>query len=103
MTSLLVAAIDLGTTFSGYAFSSLNDYKNNPLKISAQNWSSGNGQLKSTSKISTCILFDPTKKFDSFGYDAEEMYSNLAIENKHCDWYYFRRFKMMLYKNEVYV
>lgn len=102
MTRLLVAAIDLGTTFSGYAFSTRNDYENNPLKISAPNWSSGNEQLKVASKIPTCILFYPTGKFHSFGYDAEEMYSDLALEDKHHHWYYFRRFKMMLYNNEVY-
>ncbi|XP_078325401.1 heat shock 70 kDa protein 12A-like [Crassostrea virginica] len=96
MTSLLVAAIDFGTTFSGYAFSFLHDYKKDPLKISTNSWTAGVGQLM-TLKTSTCVLFDATEKFHSFGFEAEEKYSNLALEDNHHDWYYFRRFKMMLY------
>lgn len=100
MPSLLVAAIDFGTSFSGYAFSTLHDYKKDPLKISASTWSAGIGTLVSL-KTSTCVLFDSKQKFHSFGYKAEEKYSNLALENRHHDWYYFRRFKMMLYSKKV--
>nr|XP_022323071.1 heat shock 70 kDa protein 12B-like isoform X4 [Crassostrea virginica] len=96
MSSLLVAAIDFGTTFSGYAFSFLHDYKRDPLKISANTWNAGIGQLV-TQKTSTCVLFDAAGKFHSFGFEAEEKYSNLALDAQHNDWYYFRRFKMMLY------
>lgn len=97
----LVAAIDFGTAFSGYAFSFRHDYINDPLKISTTNWNAGSGGLVSL-KTSTCVLFDPRGKFDSFGYDAEEKYSNLALDNKHHDWFYFCRFKMMLYNKKVY-
>lgn len=100
MPSLLVAAIDFGTTFSGYAFSFLHDYNKDPLKISVSTWNAGVGTLVSL-KTSTCILFDSTQKFHSFGYEAEEKYSNLALDDKHHDWYYFRRFKMMLYSKTV--
>nr|XP_022323072.1 heat shock 70 kDa protein 12A-like [Crassostrea virginica] len=96
MSSLLVAAIDFGTTFSGYAFSFLHDYKRDPLKISTNSWTAGVGQLM-TLKTSTCVLFDAAGKFHSFGFEAEEKYSNLALDDNHHDWYYFRRFKMMLY------
>nr|XP_022326103.1 heat shock 70 kDa protein 12A-like isoform X2 [Crassostrea virginica] len=96
MSSLLVAAIDFGTTFSGYAFSFLHDYKREPLKISTNSWTAGVGQLM-TLKTSTCVLFDAAGKFHSFGFEAEEKYSNLALDDNHHDWYYFRRFKMMLY------
>ena len=99
-SSLVVAAIDFGTTFSGYAFSFLHDYKRDPLTISANSWNPGVGQLVSQ-KTSTCILFDGSKEFNSFGFEAEEKYSNLALENKHHNWYYFRRFKMMLYDKKV--
>lgn len=96
MSSILVAAIDFGTTFSGYAFSTLYDYKKDPLKISANTWTAGVGNLVSL-KTSTCVLFDSTQTFHSFGYEAEEKYSNLALDDEHHDWYYFKRFKMMLY------
>lgn len=100
MSKFLVAAIDFGTTFSGYAFSFLHDYKRDPLKISANTWTAGLGSLVSL-KTSTCVLFDSTQKFHSFGYEAEEKYSNLALDDEHYDWYYFRRFKMMLYNKMV--
>ena len=102
MSSLLVAAIDIGTTFSGYAFSFLHDYKNDKLKISANIWTAGVGKLVSQ-KTSTCVLFDATGKFHSFGFEAEKEYSNLALDDNHHDWYYFRRFKMMLYDEKVHV
>ncbi|XP_062615747.1 heat shock 70 kDa protein 12A-like isoform X1 [Saccostrea cucullata] len=97
MSNLLVAAIDFGTTFSGYAFSFLHDYRRDPLKISANTWTAGSGNLVSL-KTSTCVLFDPNGKFHSFGFEAEDKYSNLALDDDHHDWYYFRRFKMLLYE-----
>lgn len=101
MSKVLVAAIDFGTTFSGYAFSFMYEHIKDPLKISTTNWTPGSAGLLST-KTPTCVLFDQTGKFDSFGYEAEEKYSNLALEDEHHDWFYFRRFKMMLYNTKVY-
>lgn len=101
MPSLLVAAIDFGTTFFGYAFSFLHEYQKDPLKISTPSWTAGSGGLVSL-KTSTCVLFDSKQTFHSFGYEAEEKYSNLALDDKHHDWYYFSRFKMMLYNKKVY-
>lgn len=98
--SLLVAAIDFGTTFSGYAFSFVHEYNADPLKISAATWNEGEGGFVSL-KTSTCVLFDPTKRFHSFGFEAEEKYLNLADEDDHHDWFFFSRFKMMLYNNVV--
>lgn len=93
-SSDFVAAIDFGTAYSGYAFSTLNDYNADPLNISTLPWKSY--------KIPTNILFDADKKFIAFGNQAEEMYSILQKEK--C--YFFRKFKMLLYdmdctENEV--
>lgn len=93
---LMVAAIDFGTTYSGYAFSFKEDYKNNPLQISInQSWTAGSRSLVSF-KTPTCILFDKTQTFVAFGYAAEDQYSELALDDNHGDHYYFRRFKMKL-------
>ena len=100
MSSLLVAAINFGTTFSGYAFSFLYDYKRDPLKISANSWNAGIGHLV-TLKTSTCVLFDAAGNFHSFGFEAEEKYSDLALDEIHHNWYYFRCFKLMLYDKTV--
>ena len=97
---LLVAAIDFGTTYSGYAFSLRHEFNADPLKANANQWTVGSRSSISL-KTPTCILFSPDKKFDSFGYEAEDKYSALALENRHHDWYYFRRFKMMLYETVV--
>ena len=95
-----MAAIDFGTTFSGYAFSFLHDYKRDPLKISANSWNAGIGHLV-TFKTSTCVLFDAAGNFHSFRFKAEEKYSDLALDELHHNWYYFRLFKMMLYDKTV--
>lgn len=96
----LVAAIDIGTSFSGYAFSFVHEYNRDPSKISAPTWTASMGRFMSQ-KTATCILFNPEGKFDSFGYEAEENYSELAEDEKHDNWFYFSRFKMMLYENMV--
>ncbi|KAL3878540.1 hypothetical protein ACJMK2_030880 [Sinanodonta woodiana] len=87
---LLVAAIDFGTTYSGYAFSFRNDYENDPCKISTPVWNAGSRGLVSP-KAPTCALFDTHKRFHSFGYEAEDKYADLAADNEADGWYYFRR------------
>ncbi|KAL4230323.1 hypothetical protein ACF0H5_010706 [Mactra antiquata] len=49
----------------------------------------------------TVILFDEHQKFHSFGYEAEEAYSKLALNNKHHKWYFFKCFKMILHENKI--
>ncbi|VDI63256.1 Hypothetical predicted protein [Mytilus galloprovincialis] len=98
---LLVAAIDFGTTYSGYAFSMKDTFKTDPLKIyTNQAWNAGGKQLLSL-KTPTCILLDSNKQFDSFGYDAENRYADLVMDDDHEDYFYFHRFKMSLHNNKV--
>ncbi|XP_060064403.1 heat shock 70 kDa protein 12A-like [Ylistrum balloti] len=96
---LLVAAIDFGTTYSGYAFSTIADYARDPLVISTPNWTAESGGLVST-KTSTCILFKPNGNFHSFGFEAEDNYSNLALDGDEKGWYFFSRFKMKIGGNK---
>ncbi|XP_033743088.1 heat shock 70 kDa protein 12B-like isoform X2 [Pecten maximus] len=96
---LFVAAIDFGTTYSGYAFSSINDYRRDPLGVSCNNWASRSGGFISH-KTSTCVLFGPNGDFNSFGFEAEDKYSDLVLDEEEKGWYYFRRFKMKLYENK---
>jgi len=96
-----VSAIDFGTTYSGYAFSSKDEFEKNPLKISANvNWNSGN---MLSHKAPTAVLLNPDRSFNSFGYQAENNYSLIAgadDENEN-EFFYFHRFKMILHKNSV--
>ena len=94
---LLVAAIDFGTTFSGYAYS----FKNDPTKIQTNaGWNAGSEKLMSF-KTPTCVLLNPSGQFDSFGYEAENKFVNLADDDEHTGWRLFQRFKMILHNNEV--
>ena len=98
---LMVAAIDFGTTYSGYAFSTISNFKLDPLKIHAnQAWNAGGRQLLSL-KTPTCLLLDGRKQIVSFGYEAENAYAELVLDGKHHDHYYFSRFKMRLYNDQV--
>ncbi|KAL3879976.1 hypothetical protein ACJMK2_032250, partial [Sinanodonta woodiana] len=85
--ALVVAAIDFGTTFSGYAFS----FKSEPNTVLAFHWE--NGSIKTP----TVVLLDPTGKLDSFGKKAEQTYLRLARKGTAKGWYYFEKFKMQLY------
>ncbi|XP_060578820.1 heat shock 70 kDa protein 12A-like isoform X2 [Ruditapes philippinarum] len=95
---LLVGAIDIGTTYSGWAFSFLHDFQSDPTKASVKQWHSGSGTLV-TEKAPTCLLIKSDgKTLEAFGYDAENQYRELADNEMHEEYYYFRRFKMALNK-----
>ncbi|XP_060065878.1 heat shock 70 kDa protein 12A-like [Ylistrum balloti] len=96
---ILAAALDFGTTYSGYAFSTRLEYMKNPLNINTLVWKAGSGNLASL-KTSSCVLFKPDGHFDTFGFEAEDKYAELIEEGKHHDWFFFRRFKMSLYEQE---
>ena len=98
---VMVAVIDFGTTYSGYAFSTISNFKLDPLKIHAnQAWNAGGRKLLSL-KTPTCLLLDGRKQIVSFGYEAENDYAKLVLDDKHHDHYYFSRFKMRLYNDKV--
>ncbi|KAL3878942.1 hypothetical protein ACJMK2_031266 [Sinanodonta woodiana] len=95
---LLVAAIDFGTTFSSWACSFRHDYEREPTKILVKEWNSGLGV---SSKAPTTALIRPDgETLEAFGYNAEDKYGRLAENDEHKDWYYFRRFKMSLFKDK---
>lgn len=97
---LLVAAIDFGTTYSGYAFSMRDEFQKDPLKIHTnQAWNAGSKQLVSL-KTPTCLLLNSEKKLEAFGYEAENKYAELYMDDKHRDYYFFHRFKMTLHNTK---
>lgn len=100
MPYLLVAAIDFGTTYSGCAFSFHDEFKRDPTKSCIKNWIDPNSSMMYC-KTSTCILFNEEKEFSEFGFAAEAKFLDLMLENDHQNWYFFRRFKMVLYELQV--
>ncbi|XP_053390190.1 heat shock 70 kDa protein 12A-like isoform X2 [Mercenaria mercenaria] len=98
MDSLVVVAIDFGTTYSGWAFSFRHEFERDPVKVSSKNWQGG---TLVSQKGPTCILIKSDgKTTDSFGYDAESKYAEKVEENEQDQWFFFRRFKMMLFKDQ---
>lgn len=93
---LFLAAIDFGTTFSGYAFAARGELQDDLSKIYVPHWRSSDGSLISY-KTPTTVLLDKDEKLVDFGFDAETTYAELSENGEHEDYFYFRRFKMMLY------
>jgi len=93
----VVAAIDFGTSFSGFAFS-FNHRDGSDDVYMNREWGSAQGY--STLKTPTCILLNPQKKFVKFGFEAAEKYAELEDANDKT-FYCFDRFKMMLHGSEV--
>ena len=52
-------------------------------------------------KTTTCALFDKDKNLVKFGFEAEDEYADLASEDQHREYYFFRRFKMKLFDKMV--
>ncbi|XP_053390946.1 heat shock 70 kDa protein 12B-like, partial [Mercenaria mercenaria] len=95
--ALLVAAIDFGTTYSGWGFSFRHEFESEPTKVYTKNWIGS--QL--SQKGPTSILIEPDgRTLNSFGFEAENKYADLAANQEHEDWYFFERFKMKLYENQ---
>jgi len=93
---LCVAAIDIGTGFSSFAFS----LKKSHLDVCFPKWGAGTMRLISN-KTPTSILLTPEGNFSKFGFEAENSYAELLHDKKHTGWMFFSRYKMMLHQNKV--
>lgn len=94
------AAIDIGTTHSGYAFLFNHEYITEPSKIHTNNWTdTAQNQVKV--KTSTCLLLHSDTSLHSFGHRAKANYHELVLDNKHQDYYFFWNFKMKLHQQQV--
>ncbi|XP_071120953.1 heat shock 70 kDa protein 12A-like [Mytilus edulis] len=97
---LIVAALDFGTTYSGFAFSLIANMNDNPLDIYVnESWNAGGRQLLSL-KTPTCLLLDAERNVSGFGYEAENKYTDIVLDKQQADYYYFYRFKMELYNRK---
>ena len=93
---LAVIAIDFGTTFSGYAFS-MKSSKNNI--IMNKNWGADVGFR--SYKTPTSVLLRPDGSLHSFGFQAENEYTDLDEDERKEGYLLFQRFKMELFSHEV--
>lgn len=89
---IMVAALGLGTTWSGYAFSLRSDFDTDPLKIRCnQYWNAGSVN-KMSDKTPSCVLLDSNKELTTFGYDAESEFADICLNGDQKDYYFFRGF-----------
>lgn len=91
---LIVTAIDIGTTHSGYAYSFISDW----ACVLTNEWK---GQKMASHKVPTALLLNSDKSFNSFGYEAEETYADIATDGEDegrsfKEYYFFHRFKKTL-------
>ena len=96
-TYTMVAAIDFGTTYSGYAFS----FKSTPDEVRMnKNWGASLGQQ--SLKTPTCVLLNPQGEFVAFGFQAEKQYGEVLETDEYGgSWCLFRHFKMVLHQEKV--
>lgn len=96
--ALIMAAIDFGTTFSGYAFARRVDFEKNQSIIHVPSWSFPSQGLISF-KTPTTVLMDKNEEFVAFGFKAETKYAEFLEEGKGDDHFYFHHFKMLMYSH----
>ena len=94
--SLVVVAIDFGTTFSGYAFSFTRDATSIHMM---RKWEGGDPGV-TNQKTPTTLLLKPDGTFHSFGFGARDFYHDLD-PNDAKKWLYFDKFKMSLHSSAV--
>ncbi|XP_071125469.1 heat shock 70 kDa protein 12A-like [Mytilus edulis] len=95
---LFIAAIDIGTTYSGYAYSARHDVEKDPSNILCPQW---RGDNVLHYKTATAVLFDEHGQFNEFGFNAETNYHEIMDEKDDilaC--YFFNDFKMLLYEKK---
>ena len=91
-----VAAIDFGTTYSGYAYAFMKD----PSNIHLMNQRSMRTRRGYGTQQPTALLLNERGEFHSFGYAAQEYYHDLD-EREAAKWLYFEKFKMELHSRQV--
>ncbi|XP_051895417.1 heat shock 70 kDa protein 12B-like [Pristis pectinata] len=93
---LVVVAIDLGTTASGYAYSLVQEPETIHIM---RRWEGGDPGV-ANQKIPTCLLLTPGRSFHSLGYTARDFYHDLDPEEAP-HWFYFDKFKMKIHSFNV--
>ncbi|XP_063411133.1 heat shock 70 kDa protein 12A-like [Mytilus trossulus] len=95
---LMVASLQLGRTYSCYAFSTRHEFKEDPLKIHVNPvWKTNQYMSMSTP---TCLLLNKDKEFVAFGYEAENEYAEVILDGETDDYYFMKSFTTLLHNNK---
>ncbi|KAK3584298.1 hypothetical protein CHS0354_013250 [Potamilus streckersoni] len=94
----IVIALDIGSSYSGYAYQFSSDFKENPRDIwMSDSWGSSNN----THKTSTCVLLrEKTLERIAIGEDAEREYLRFCDTVDEFEYHFFKNFKMVLYTKD---
>ncbi|XP_045194396.2 heat shock 70 kDa protein 12A-like [Mercenaria mercenaria] len=91
-----VAALEIGTSYSGYAYCQRKDGKSIAKDIVMNPaWLNTDKTLTSL-RTPSCLLLNEKKEFEAYGYEAEKLYLELVREGRQNKYFYFRRFKPKL-------
>ena len=93
----VVAAIDFGTTYSGYAYA----FTAQPDSIHLMRRTDSNQPGVTNHKVPCILLLDGNGELDSFGNEARERYHDME-EEKAKIYFYFEKFKLALHFTEVF-
>ncbi|XP_078320398.1 heat shock 70 kDa protein 12B-like [Crassostrea virginica] len=78
---LVTVAIDLGSSYSGYAYQYTADYQKEPTKnILYPSWPEKNVIV--SKKTASCLLLNPDGSLNSFGFDAGNVNSKMLRDQK---------------------
>ncbi|XP_052235947.1 heat shock 70 kDa protein 12A-like isoform X11 [Dreissena polymorpha] len=93
--ALVVGAIDIGTTYTEWAYLTKSDFEQNPCAAFGR---SVHGHSRISHQAPTCVLITPDgKTVKGYGNDAESIYNEMRAKNEHEQWYFYRRFKKLLW------
>lgn len=87
----IVVAIDIGTKFSGFAFSLKDDW----LEVYNTTWVCG---MLITPKLPTCLLLKKDLSESFFGFEAENKYTRMTAQNRHQSYFFFQHFGKILHE-----
>lgn len=90
----IIAAIDIGSMWMGFAYSLKDDWKRVLSSYRAS-------EEQISYKVPTCILLQKDFSTSCIGYEAEEKYAELISEDNHHDYFFFKRFQTNLHQSTV--
>lgn len=97
---LLIAAIDLGTSHSGFAYANRRETDATVDIIHKRCWNNTSKNLD-IMKTRTCILFKRDETFVAFGFTALQKFIDIQKEQTRREYMFFRDYKIHLYNSMV--
>ncbi|XP_060582167.1 heat shock 70 kDa protein 12B-like [Ruditapes philippinarum] len=95
--ALIAVAIEFNMETSRLAFCTRDSYNKGRLRINGKTWSTVDNCQTISAPI-TVIIKPDGKTLHGYGYEAEVLYDELKLENKHKQYYFFKDISLKLMK-----